>query len=179
EQEGTYPLPEAQRDRFMFKVLVDYPRKGEEREIIARTTGAFTAEVKPVITGKEIIRCQELVRKVPVPDHVTNYVLDLVRRARPDDAEALDLAKEYISWGPGPRACQMLILGGKVRAVLQGRFHVTVDDIVALAHPVLRHRILLTFHAEAENISVEHIITKLIEQVPREQADEAIKIGAS
>ena len=179
EQEGTYPLPEAQRDRFMFKVLVDYPRKGEEREIIARTTGAFNAEVKPVITRKEIIRCQELVRKVPVPDHVTNYVLDLVRRARPDDAEALDLAKEYISWGPGPRACQQLILGGKVRAVLQGRFHVTVDDIVALAHPVLRHRILRTFHAEAENISVEHIITKLIEQVPREQVDEAIKVGAS
>tara|TARA_Y100001934_G_scaffold241765_1_gene297021 strand:+ start:558 stop:1751 length:1194 start_codon:yes stop_codon:yes gene_type:complete len=177
EQEGTYPLPEAQRDRFMFKINVDYPRKGEEREIIARTTGAFTAEVKPVITGREIIRCQQLVRKVPVPDHVTNYVLDLVRHARPDDAEALDLAKEYISWGPGPRACQQLILGGKVRAVLRGRFHVTIDDITALAHPVLRHRILRTFHAEAENISVDQIITKLIEQVPRAQADESIPVG--
>ncbi|MBR89799.1 MAG: AAA family ATPase [Verrucomicrobiales bacterium] len=177
EQEGTYPLPEAQRDRFMFKINVDYPRKGEEREIIARTTGAFTAEVKPVITGREIIRCQQLVRKVPVPDHVTNYVLDLVRHARPDDAESLDLAKEYISWGPGPRACQQLILGGKVRAVLRGRFHVTIDDITALAHPVLRHRILRTFHAEAENISVDQIITKLIEQVPRAQADESIPVG--
>ena len=178
EQEGTYPLPDAQKDRFMFHIIVDYPQKDEEREIISRTTGAFTAKVEPCISGHEIMRCQELVRKVPVPDHVTNYVLELVRRARPEDVDALPLTKEYIACGPGPRACQQLILGGKVRAVLRGRFHVTSDDIRAMAHPVLRHRIAPNFHAEAEDISSDDIIDQLLEAVPQSRANGAVPAGA-
>ena len=168
EQEGTYPLPEAQKDRFMFHIKVDYPSKAEEAEIIKRTTGAFSAEIQPVISGAEIVQCQEIVRKVPVPDHVNAYVLDIVRRCRPDDAEALPFARELISWGPGPRACQQLVLGGKVRAILKGRPNVTSEDIAALAHPVLRHRILPTFNAEAEGITVNHIIDKVLQSVPQQ-----------
>ena len=174
EQEGTYPLPEAQKDRFMFHVKVDYPDKAEEAEIIRRTTGAFSATIQPVISGAEIVQCQKIVRKVPVPEHVNQYVLDLVRRCRPDDAEALPFARELISWGPGPRACQQLILGGKVRAILQGRFHVIPEDIAALAHPVLRHRIVPTFSAEAEGITVNHIIDKILQAVPQMPAAAAL-----
>ncbi|MBT6450121.1 MAG: MoxR family ATPase [Verrucomicrobiales bacterium] len=174
EQEGTYPLPEAQKDRFMFHVKVDYPDKAEEAEIIKRTTGAFSATIQPVISGAEIVQCQKIVRKVPVPEHVNQYVLDLVRRCRPDDAEALPFARELISWGPGPRACQQLILGGKVRAILKGRFHVIPEDIAALAHPVLRHRIVPTFSAEAEGITVNHIIDKVLQAVPQMPAAAAL-----
>jgi MoxR-like ATPase len=170
EQEGTYPLPEAQKDRFMFHVKVDYPSKDEEEEIINRTTGSFTARVQPVITGEEIVQCQQFVRKVPVPDHVKAYVLNLVRRCRPDDPEALPFTRELISWGPGPRACQQLIVGGKVRAILKGRPNVTPEDIAALAHPVLRHRIVPTFNAEAEGITVNHIIDKVLQSVPQQAA---------
>ncbi len=170
EQEGTYPLPEAQKDRFMFHVKVGYPSKDEEREIIRRTTGAHTADIQSVITGEEIIQCQRLVRKVPVPDHVTDFVLELVRRSRPDEPGAVPFAKELIAWGPGPRACQQLILGGKVRAVMQGRFHVTIDDIEDLAYPVLRHRIVPTFNAEAEGIPVDDIIRRVLAAIPRGKA---------
>ena len=168
EQEGTYPLPEAQKDRFMFHIKVDYPNRTEEEEIIKRTTGAFEAEVRPVISGAEIVQCQEIVRKVPVPDHVNAYVLDLVRGCRPDEAEALPFARELISWGPGPRACQQLVLGGKVRAILKGRPNVTSEDIAALAHPVLRHRLIPSFNAEAEGITVNHIIDKVLQSVPQQ-----------
>ena len=174
EQEGTYPLPEAQKDRFMFHVKVDYPSREEEREIVRRTTSAYKAVIEPVITGEEVIRCQEIVRKVPVPDHVMDFVLDLVRKSRPKDENALDFAEELIAWGPGPRACQQLILGGKVRAVMHGRFHVTIDDIVTLAYPVLRHRIVPTFNAEAEGIDVDDIITRILEATPRTTADSVI-----
>lgn len=170
EQEGTYPLPEAQKDRFMFHVRVDYPSREEEREIIKRTTSAYSADVDPVITGEEVIAIQKTVRKVPVPDHVTDFVLDLVRRARPTDAEAPAFTKELIAWGPGPRACQQLILGGKVRAVLRNRFHVTLEDIEALAAPVLRHRIVPTFNAEAEGIKVDAIIARVLKETPRPEA---------
>ena len=170
EQEGTYTLPEAQRDRFMFHINVDYPNRGEESEIIKRTTGAFQPNIQPVISGAEIIQCQEIVRKVPVPDHVNEYVLNLVRSCRPEEAEALPFAKELIEWGPGPRACQQLILGGKVRAILKGRSNVTPEDIAALAHPVLRHRIVPTFNAEAEGITVNHIIDKVLQAVPQQPA---------
>ena len=168
EQEGTYPLPEAQKDRFMFHIKVDYPSKAEEAEIVKLTTGSFKAQIQPVISGAEILQCQEIVRKVPVPDHVSAYVLDIVRRCRPDDAEALPFTRELISWGPGPRACQQLVLGGKVRAILKGRPNVTSEDIAALAHPVLRHRILPTFNAEAEGITVNHIIDKVLQSVPQQ-----------
>jgi MoxR-like ATPase len=170
EQEGTYPLPEAQRDRFMFHVKVGYPTREQEREIIRRTTSAFAAEIVPVLTGEEVIECQKIVRKVPVPDHVTDFVLDLVRRTRPDEPDALPFTKELVAWGPGPRACQQLVLGGKVRAVLQGRFHVTIDDIQALAYPVLRHRIVPTFNAEAEGITVDTIIGKILAEIPKGEA---------
>jgi len=170
EQEGTYPLPEAQRDRFLFHVTVNYPTREQEREIVARTTSTFDEKLEPVIDGKTIIECQETVRRVPVPDHVLDFVLDLVRMARPNDTSSISWAPQLIGWGPGPRACQQVVLGAKVRAVLKGRYHVTVDDIEALAHPVLRHRIVPTFNAEAEGITVNHIIDKLLKDVPRSSA---------
>ena len=170
EQEGTYPLPEAQRDRFLFHVTVNYPTREQEREIVARTTSTFEEKLEPVIDGKTIIECQETVRRVPVPDHVLDFVLDLVRMARPNDTSSISWAPQLIGWGSGPRACQQVVLGAKVRAVLKGRYHVTVDDIEALAHPVLRHRIVPTFNAEAEGITVNHIIDKLLKDVPRSSA---------
>jgi MoxR-like ATPase len=170
EQEGTYPLPEAQKDRFMFLVRVDYPQRDEEREIVARTTGAHSAKLEGVISGAEIIACQETVRKVLVPDHVMDFVLDVVRKTRPKDPGVPAFVKELVEWGAGPRACQQWVLGGKVRAVLQGRFHVTLDDMVALATPVLRHRIVPTFNAEAEGITVDEIIRKILDATPRGDA---------
>jgi MoxR-like ATPase len=170
EQEGTYPLPEAQRDRFMFHVGVEYPTREQEREIVLRTTGIREVELKPVITGEEILACQQLVRAVPVPDHVLDYVLDLVRRLRPGEPDALPFVRDWIEWGPGPRASQMLILGGKVRAVLHGRYHVTVDDIVALARPVLRHRIVPTFAAEAEGVTTVAIVERALQEIPQREA---------
>ena len=166
EQEGTYPLPEAQRDRFLFHVMVDYPSREQERLIIQRTTSTFEETLEPVIDGATIIACQETVRRVPVPDHVVDFVLDIVRMSRPDDPDAISWARELIGWGPGPRACQQIVLAAKVRALLRGRYHVTNDDIKALAHPVLRHRIVPTFNAEAEGITVNHIIDKLLQDVP-------------
>ena len=167
EQEGTYPLPEAQRDRFMFHVRVTYPERDQEREIIRRTTGRLEAEIRPVITGAEILAGQRIVRAVPVPDHVTDFILDLVRGCRPGGPESLSAVAEFIEWGPGPRACQMLTMGGKVRALLRGRHHVTADDIEALAYPVLRHRLVPTFKAEAEGITPDEIIRRALEAVPR------------
>jgi len=174
EQEGTYPLPEAQKDRFMFHVRVDYPTREQEREIIKRTTSTFSADVDPVVTGEEVMAIQRTVRKVPVPDHVTDFVLDLVRRTRPTDAEAPAFTKQLIAWGPGPRACQQLVVGGKVRAVLRGRFHVTMEDIEALAYPVLRHRIVPTFNAEAEGVKVDDLIRRALEETPRHEPKKVI-----
>jgi len=166
EQEGTYPLPEAQRDRFIFQVLVEYPSREEERDIIKQTTSTFESKLKPVIDGPTLLSCQETVRKVPVPDHVYDFILDLVRMARPKEDQAADWVKDLIDWGPGPRACQQLVLGAKVRALLNGRFAAKVEDVKALAHPVLRHRIVPTFNAEAEGITVDSIIDRCIEAVP-------------
>jgi MoxR-like ATPase len=167
EQEGTYPLPEAQRDRFMFHVKVDYPTRDEEREIIQRTTSGFRVDLRKVATGQEILHCQELVRKVPVPDHVTDFVLDLVRKTRPDEKDAFDFVRDLLEWGAGPRACQMLTVGGKVRAILRGRFHVAIEDVEALAMPVLRHRLVPTFNAEAEGITVDDIVGRILKAIPR------------
>ena len=174
EQEGTYPLPEAQRDRFIFLVNVDYPSREEERLIVARTTGAFDVKINAVLSGQEILDLQKVVRKVPVPDHVMDFVLDLVRYSRPDEPGVPAFVKELVEWGAGPRACQNLVLGGKVRAVLQGRFHVTIDDIEALALPVLRHRIVETFNAAAEGITVDDVIRRLLKAVPRGEAKQAL-----
>jgi MoxR-like ATPase len=167
EQEGTYPLPEAQRDRFMFHVKVAYPDREQEREIITRTTSTFNSDVEPVITGEQIIACQETVRRVPVPDHVLDYVLDLVRKTRPTEPESPGWIKDLVDWGPGPRACQMLVLSAKVRAVLHGRYHVTTEDIEYVVKPVLRHRIVPTFNAEAEGITVDAIIERLLRETPK------------
>lgn len=174
EQEGTYPLPEAQRDRFLFHVKVAYPDRDQEREIINRTTTTFETQLDKVISGEDIIACQETVRKVPVPDHVVDFVLDLVRMSRPEAKDAPGFVKELIEWGPGPRACQYLVLGAKVRAILKGRYHVTTDDVAALAHPVLRHRIVPTFNAESEGISVDDIITRMLSGIARDTQAKAL-----
>lgn len=170
EQEGTYPLPEAQKDRFLFLIKIDYPTRDDEREIVSRTTGSDSAAIEPVLTAEELQAAQSLSRKVPVPDHVTDFVLDLVRATRPNEPGASDFVKQMISWGAGPRASQQLVLAGKVRALLRGRTHVTTDDIEALALPVLRHRVVPTFHAEAEGMTVDLIVQELLKRTaaPRE-----------
>ena len=167
EQEGTYPLPEAQRDRFLFNVVVDYPSRDEEAMIIDRTTSTAAATLEHVVSGAEIIDCQQTVRLVPLPEHVRNFVLDLVRAARPKDPSTAAWVRELIDWGPGPRACQQLVLAAKARALMHGRYHVTRDDVEALAMPVLRHRIVPTFNAEAEGVSVDDLIRRLIREVPQ------------
>jgi MoxR-like ATPase len=160
EQEGTYPLPEAQRDRFMFHVRVGYPSRDQEREILARTTGGRSAKPTACLGAADIIAFQDLARRVPVPDHVTELILDLVRRTRP--GESPEAVKGWIEWGAGPRACQTLVVGAKVRALLKGRQHAAREDVLALAHPVLRHRLKPTFHAEADGITVDKIIDTLL-----------------
>ena len=166
EQEGTYPLPEAQRDRFLFNVIVDYPDRDQESEIIDRTTSKFEAHLQPVVSGDQIVRCQETVRMVPLPEHVKTFVLDLVRSARPKDESTAPWVRELIEWGPGPRACQQLVLASKARALLRGRTHVTRDDVEALALPVLRHRIVASFNAEAEGVTVDDLIRRLLTEIP-------------
>ncbi len=162
EQEGTYPLPEAQRDRFLLNVIVDYPDREQEGEIIDRTTSTLSAKLQAVVAGQEIIDCQQTVRLVPLPKHVRNFVLDLVRSARPSDPATAAWVANLVEWGPGPRACQQLVLASKARALLHGRYHVTRDDVEALALPVLRHRIVPTFNAEAEGVSVDDIVRRLL-----------------
>lgn len=164
EQEGTYPLPEAQRDRFLFHVVVDYPTRDEESEIVDRTTSTFNSHVEAVVSGEEIIQFQQTVRRVPLPQHVKDWVLDAVRSVRPGDPQSKSWAIDLIEWGPGPRASQQLVLAAKARALIHGRPHVTIDDVQTLAHPVLRHRIVPTFAAEADGITVDDLITRLIEE---------------
>jgi len=173
EQEGTYPLPEAQLDRFMFNVLVDYPSADEEFEIMKRTTSAPEAPPEAVLTGDEIMRLQQIVRRVPIADHVTRYAMKLTRSTRHRTAEAPDFIKEWLSWGAGPRACQYLILGGKARALLKGRHHVSTEDIDAVAKPVLRHRIITNFNAEAEGVTADKIVERLLEWCGSEAAVKA------
>ena len=166
EQEGTYPLPEAQLDRFMFHIRVDYPNEDEEVEIMRRTTVSQEADLHPVVSGEEILRLQELVRKVPVTDEMIRYVLRLTRATRVTKDEAPEYLKEWLAWGAGPRASQFLILGAKARAILHGRHFVSAEDIQAVAYPVLRHRILTNFSAEAEGVTSEGIIERLLNEIP-------------
>jgi len=166
EQEGTYPLPEAQQDRFMFNIRVEYPSRGEEIQIMKATTGGAKVELAPVIDQQQILKFQDVVRQVVVADHVFSYVADLVRATRPKEAGIPKWIPELVSWGAGPRACQFLILGGKARAILNGRVHVTTEDIKAVAHPVLRHRILTTFHADSDGITPDDVIKRLLETIP-------------
>ncbi|MGI9453933.1 MAG: AAA family ATPase [Pirellulales bacterium] len=166
EQEGTYPLPEAQQDRFMFKVFVQYPSFSEEFEIAQRTTGTTTADVKPILTASEIIALQKSVREVPLSDHIARYAIAIVRQTRVGGDGVPEFVSDQLAWGAGPRAVQYLILGCKARALLQGRSHVTIEDVQALAAPVLRHRIVVGFAAESEGVTADSIIKQLIETTP-------------
>jgi MoxR-like ATPase len=179
EQEGTYPLPEAQQDRFMFKVFVKYPSFQEEFEIARRTTALQTETTSSVLTGEQILELQRLVRKVPVTDHVIQYTLALVRQTRVGEPGIPKFVREWLQWGAGPRAVQFLILGAKARALLQGRAHVQTDDIQALALPVLRHRVLTNFTAASEGVTPDTVIEKLLQETPARdgelQKDERFK----
>jgi MoxR-like ATPase len=173
ELEGTYPLPEAQLDRFMFHVWVDYPSEDEELEIVKRTTADVDAQVQRTLTAQQIMDLTHVVRKIPVADHVARYALRLARRTRHNQPDAADIVKQYVMWGAGPRASQYLVLGGKARAALQGRHYVGLDDIRAVAPPVLRHRLRTNFTADSEGITTDAIIQRLLDSTPADDADEA------
>jgi MoxR-like ATPase len=164
EQEGTYPLPEAQLDRFMFNLLVQYPSGAEEREIVAATTGGAEVEIEPVLDGEAILELQRLVRRVPVADNVLDSAVALARATRPEEEEAEDFVRQWVRWGAGPRASQYLVLGAKARAVLQGRPTPELEDLRAIARPVLRHRLVRTFRAEADGVAADTIIDRLMER---------------
>lgn len=168
EQEGTYPLPEAQLDRFMFMIGVDYPSRDEEIAIARTTTGAALPELTHILNGEQVIRFQELVRRIPVPDHIFHFAVDLVRRTRPESDESPDWISPYVGWGAGPRAVQYLILGARARAALNGSYMVRQEDLIAVAEPVLRHRVIKTFTAESEGITCRSIISRLVEELSNE-----------
>jgi len=166
EQEGTYPLPEAQQDRFMFKIKVSYPSWDEEREVVKTTTSDVEREVEAVLGGEDMIACQRAVRRMPVADHVVDYAMRLVRQTRVSEPGAPEFIKENVAWGAGPRACQFLVLGAKARAALGGRSAATCEDIRAVTGPVLRHRILTNFAAESAGIDADSIIDRILENTP-------------
>ena len=166
EQEGTYPLPEAQLDRFMFNIIVDYPKPDEEILIMKQASSDYAPQLDMALSGEQIIRLQQIVRRVPVAEHVYLYARDLVRASRPNQPEAPEFVRELVNWGAGPRASIYLILAGKARAILNGRFHVTTEDIQKLALPVLRHRVITTFNAEAQGITADEVVRRLLAHVP-------------
>jgi len=170
EQEGTYPLPEAQLDRFMFLITVDYPSVEEERRIARETTGSSVAELSEVIDGPTLQQYQSLVERVPVPDHVYNDVVDMVRLTRPKAEDAPEWIQKWVTWGAGPRAVQYLVRGAKARAVLQGRYVVGWEDVEAVANPVLSHRILTNFQAQSEGVDSAFVIEKLLENIREKEA---------
>jgi MoxR-like ATPase len=161
EQEGTYPLPEAQLDRFLMQIDVSYPSLEAERKMLVATTGSTKAEVSPVLGKDELQDIQKIVRDIPVGDQVVSAILSLIRRARPDDTNALPEVREFVAWAPGPRAAQALMLAAKAKALLEGRTAPSVDDVIALAAPVLRHRMSLTYKARAAGLNLESLIAKL------------------
>jgi MoxR-like ATPase len=169
EQEGTYPLPEAQLDRFMFLINVDYPSRSEELEIARTTTGGSVPKLEHVLDAAAVQRFQELVRRVPVPQHIYEFAVDLVRRTRPKTTESPEWLKPLVSWGAGPRAVQYLILGAKSRAALTGSYMARLEDLMAVADPVLTHRVLTTFNAESEGITSNDIIARLVDELNAEQ----------
>ena len=166
ELEGTYPLPEAQLDRFMFHIIIDHPPEHEELEVLRATTAIQDQVLEPVVSGAELVAFQRLVRKVPVSEPVMRYTLELVRRSRKGKEGAPDFVEKWVSYGASVRAAQYLILGAKAKAITSGRYHVNFDDIRALAHPVLRHRVLTNFHAESEGITTDKIVDQLLHLVP-------------
>lgn len=167
EQEGTYPLPEAQLDRFMFMISVGYPTAEEELSIMRATTSGTMAEAAETLNEEEVMDLQQIVRRIPVGDHVFHYAMSLTRATRPNEAEAPQFIRDWVSWGAGPRASQFLIIGAKARAALHGRNYATTEDVTAVAAPVLRHRILTNFNAEAEGMNSDKIVEKLLAHVPR------------
>ncbi|NNM31279.1 MAG: AAA family ATPase [Akkermansiaceae bacterium] len=166
EMEGTYPLPEAQLDRFMFNIVIDYLSEDDEVKVVTQTTGAGAGQIEALFTGEELLECHEVVRRVPVADDIVRYAVRLAAASRPNRDGASEFINNFVNWGAGLRAAQFLILGGKTRALLEGRAHVTTDDVRTLAAPVLRHRILPNYRAEAEDVGVPEIITHLLESVP-------------
>jgi MoxR-like ATPase len=178
EQEGTYPLPEAQLDRFMFNISVGYPTEEEEFQIVRLTTMSREIKLQHILSGEEIMSLQEIVRKVPVADHVIRYALQFSRLTRKTEGSVPDFVNDFVGWGAGPRASQYLILAGKARALLKGRYHVSTEDIRQVALPVLRHRIVTNFNAEAEGVKSDTIVKKLIDYIPRQQYDELDKNAA-
>jgi MoxR-like ATPase len=171
EQEGTYPLPEAQQDRFMFKVFVDYPTADEEFEIARRTTSTHMAEPQAVLSGEQILDLQTLVRKVPVTDHIIRYTLALVRQTRVSQPGAPKFIREWLSWGAGPRAVQNLVIAAKARALLNGRSYATVEDIQSIALPVMRHRIATNFTAASEGVTTDMVVKRLIDETPSREGE--------
>ncbi len=171
EQEGTYPLPEAQLDRFMFDIRIGYPTPEEELQIGKTTTADVETDVTKVLTGKEIIELQRIVRRLPISDHVGRYAVDLARMTRPDEESTPDFTQEFVTWGAGTRAVQYLILGAKARAAIAGEYNVTCDHIRTVAPLVLRHRIIPNFHAEAEGVTPQHLVEMLIEHTPEPTAE--------
>ena len=165
EQEGTYPLPEAQLDRFMFNLLLDYPTAGEELRILETTTTGEIVKINPIMTGQEISQFQKVLRRIPVPQAALEYAVRLVQATRPISANGVAEVKKFVRWGAGPRATQQLVFAAKVRAALAGRYHVEIEDLQALALPALRHRILLNYHAEAERLTTDILITKLVNEI--------------
>jgi MoxR-like ATPase len=166
EMEGTYPLPEAQLDRFMFNVVMDYLSEDDEVRVISQTTGGKPAAIEPLFTGEDVLRFHQLVRAVPVADDMVRYAVRIAAASRPRQTGTPDFINDWVSWGAGTRAAQFLVLGAKARTLLQGRAHVTVEDIQALVAPVLRHRVLLNYRAEADGMRVEEVIRRLVAAVP-------------
>jgi MoxR-like ATPase len=172
EQEGTYPLPEAQLDRFMFDIHVDYPTEDEEFEIVRQTTADHSPKLDKVLDSFEVLELQRIVRRIPIADHVVRYAMKLARMTRRGKGtEAPDFVEKYVTWGAGPRASQFLVLAGKARAALHGRYHVTTNDIREVAHPVLRHRVVTNFSAEADGVNADEIIKRLIKTLPRDESE--------
>ncbi|MHA7814483.1 MAG: AAA family ATPase [Phycisphaerales bacterium] len=173
EQEGTYPLPEAQLDRFMVQVLVRYPSEEEELEVIRRSAKKDEVEITPVINADEIAKVQKIIRSTPVPEHVMRYALRLVRATRTGEGGAVpDIVRDYVSWGAGPRASEALIQGARAHAMLVGNGMVSIDSVRAVAHPVLRHRVLTNFNAQADQVAIDQIIETLIQETPQDGRDE-------
>jgi MoxR-like ATPase len=174
EQEGTYPLPEAQLDRFMLSINIGYPTRSEEREIVMATTQSAKRDIQAVLQGRDILWIQQLVRQVPTAQHMVDYAVDLARATRPKEPPSPDFVKNWLAWGAGPRAAQNMILGAKARAILHGRYAVTSEDIRALCYPVLRHRIFTNFNADAEGVDVDQVIEKILQTIPEPSYGEAV-----
>ena len=173
EQEGTYPLPEAQLDRFMFNVYVDYPSPDEEISIMKQVTGTYQADLAPTLSGEDILRLQQIVRRVPVADHVFQYARDLARASRPATPEAPEFINEMVNWGAGPRASIYMIMAAKARAILHARYHATTEDVREMALPVMRHRVITTFNAEAAGITSDEVVLRLLAEI-RPAVEEAV-----